>query len=128
MRRASGLPHGRLACVVVLLQRLARAPEREVTPGNVGGGEETGLEPFVVAAEAPTDRDRDVHHDHRRAVRVGIDVQQAFESYFEAAFLADLTDGRDGDRLPPIDVPAGEYPFTIARLNGALHEHDPLLL
>jgi hypothetical protein len=46
------------------------------------------------------------------------------EPHREAGFFTRFADRRQGDLLTAIDIAPGKHPLAIARLDGALYEHD----
>ena len=111
-----------------IVEGFLSAAERERVPRNGVAIDEGGLEALVVDLQGAADRRRGIDNDDRGATGVRIDVHEAIEADLESAFLAGFADGGVWQRLTTVHVTAGEDPLPVARLDGATHQDQPLIV
>src|SRR5439155_2970446 len=107
---------GREAGPQAFLERLARAPEGQLVPGNAPGIEGADLQRLHPAADfAPHDVGF-VDHDDDRPSGVRVDVDETRQADHRTDLLPRLAQRRLLQRLASIDVAAGEHPPAVGRL------------
>ena len=110
--------------VKVVAERLTCAAERQFLPRNFRLTEGSDLKALVVVAQVCGDCCSRVDDDHRGAVRVGIDADEAVEADIDAGFLAGFTDCGGADHFTAVHISPGKDPEPITRLYGAAHHYD----
>ena len=80
--------------IEVVAERIVRAAEGELGPGDGRRVEFSGLQALVVDTQRAAEHGCGVHDDDGRAAGLRVHVHQAFESHVEAAFFSRFADCR----------------------------------